>query len=56
MRVLVTFAVEAEFVPWRRIRNFVASSDRNCTVFTTQIGQAEVDVLLTGIGAEERLA
>ncbi|MGB2668896.1 MAG: hypothetical protein WAK48_33245 [Candidatus Acidiferrum sp.] len=52
MRVLVTFAVEAEFVPWRRIRNFVASSDRNCTVFTTQIGQAEVDVLLTGIGGK----
>ncbi|HXY00001.1 MAG TPA: hypothetical protein VEI54_03710 [Candidatus Limnocylindrales bacterium] len=59
MRVLVTFAVEAEFAPWRRRHAFVPISmptpiGRQAYFFYrgTVFGH-DVDVLLTGIGCEE---
>jgi len=56
MKVLVTFAVEAEFAPWRAIRPFKkvrineAHWSRGADVYEAQIGQCIVWVLLTGIG------
>ena len=56
MRVLVTFAVDAEFAPWRKRHPFVAIpmpnqwntiSEQN---YKARIGSADVTVYLTGIG------
>jgi adenosylhomocysteine nucleosidase len=59
MRILVTFAVEAEFAPWRRRHAFelvqmpVPLGSSNCSFFRGTVFENEVDVLLTGIGWEE---
>jgi len=50
MRVLVTFAVDAEFAPWRRRREFETVRVDDAMVFCLQLSGAEVNVLLTGIG------
>jgi len=56
MRVLVTFAVDAEFAPWRRRHSFqrqelsVPLSYRADAVYTGKVNQAVVDVFLTGMG------
>jgi adenosylhomocysteine nucleosidase len=49
MRILVTFAVDWEFKPWLRLRQFrrVAGKQR---LFRTQIEGGEIRVLLTGVG------
>jgi nucleoside phosphorylase len=52
MRVLVTFAVEAEFAPWRRLRNLRDIKVGEVTVSQTQVGRANVDFVVTGMGAE----
>jgi adenosylhomocysteine nucleosidase len=52
MRVLVTFAVEAEFAPWRRLRNLREVKIGEITAYQTQIGRAQVDVVITGMGME----
>jgi adenosylhomocysteine nucleosidase len=52
MRILVTFAVEAEFAPWRKLRQFVRRNNGVVEYFTAQIGDAEVNVLLTGVGGK----
>jgi nucleoside phosphorylase len=59
MRILVTFAVEAEFAPWRKRHEFKRhefrtphlSSDKPLyEMYEAGVAGAEVDVLLTGIG------
>jgi nucleoside phosphorylase len=56
MRILVTFAVEAEFAPWRRLRKFdpMNVGPRGPSEYTelweTLIGDICVSVYLTGIG------
>ena len=52
MRILVTFAVEAEFAPWRRLRDFRRDIQGRIPgfVFQTILPETQVDVLLTGIG------
>src|SRR6267378_3798812 len=56
MRILVTFAVEAEFAPWRKLREFKKRpADEGPTLqrvssFKTTFGDNDVEVLLTGIG------
>lgn len=50
MKILVTFAVEAEFAPWRKLRKFVASSLVDVPTFRAAIGAANVEVILTGMG------
>jgi len=57
MRVLVTFAVEAEFAPWRRRHGFVREElripnhhGRPDVVFRSRFENSDVDVYLTGIG------
>ncbi len=56
MRVLVTFAVDAEFAPWRKRHGFQrqeitseshAGSD---VAYHAKVGRSDVDVYLTGIG------
>jgi adenosylhomocysteine nucleosidase len=50
MRVLVTFAVEAEIAPWRRLRNLREIKVGEISVFQSQIGRAQVDLVITGVG------
>jgi adenosylhomocysteine nucleosidase len=61
MRILVTFAVEAEFAPWRRRHDFTRREinipqlplDRPFyEVYEASLRGIDVDVLLTGIGWE----
>jgi benzoyl-CoA-dihydrodiol lyase len=49
---LVTFAVEAEFAPWRKLRRFQKSRMADVDYFSAQISGAEIDVLFTGIGGK----
>lgn len=60
MRILATFAVEAEFAPWRKLRRFSNAKARltrwgpvGSAILETSIGATKVSVLLTGIGREQ---
>jgi len=54
MKILVTFAVRAEFTPWQRRRNFLQlPGDR--PVFEAMFGGARVRAILTGMGQEHAL-
>src|SRR5438034_10683283 len=55
MRVLVTFAVEAEFAPWRKLRGFEKMTKGKAQFFRARIGASEVNVLLTGVGGKNTL-
>jgi adenosylhomocysteine nucleosidase len=50
VKILVTFAVEAEFAPWRKLGKFEASSLVDVPTYRAEIGSASVDVILTGMG------
>src|SRR5258708_5945421 len=52
MRILVTFAVEAEFAPWRKLRPFEKQTDGLAAYFAARIGGADVNVVLTGVGGK----
>jgi len=52
MRILVTFAVDAEFAPWRRLRHFEKHTDGSAEFFAARIGGTDVNVLLTGVGGK----
>ena len=52
MRILVTFAVEAELAPWRKLRDLEQSVVSGANIFRAQIGRAQVDFALTGMGVE----
>ena len=52
MRVLVTFAVEAEFAPWRKLRNLTTRETAGHVVSEAKIGRADVDFVVTGMGME----
>jgi nucleoside phosphorylase len=52
MRVLVTFAVDAEFAPWRKLRALKQRTVEGLDFFHTEIGRAQVDFIVTGMGAE----
>lgn len=53
MRILVTFALENEFAPWRTLRKFRRTKWDAAEVFRADIGGAEVNVLLTGVGTRQ---
>ena len=55
MRILVTFAVEAEFAPWRSLRNMAALNVGDVKINQAQIGRANVDFVVTGMGMENAL-
>jgi adenosylhomocysteine nucleosidase len=52
MKVLVTFAVEAEFAAWRKLRTFNLIDYQGLRLRRTKMGTAEVTVLITGVGAQ----
>jgi adenosylhomocysteine nucleosidase len=52
MRVLVTFAVEAEFAAWQKRRRFNLFDYEGLKLRKTKIGDADVMVLITGVGAQ----
>jgi len=51
MKILVTFAVRAEFAPWQRLRNFMRLPG-DLPVFEAMIGGARVRAVLTGMGQD----
>ena len=53
MRILVTFAVEAEFAPWRKLRTLESLALNDVPVFRAQVGSAKVDFAITGMGVEK---
>lgn len=50
MRILVTFAVEAEFAPWRRRHEWIVT-DALLDAYEATIGRTKVFVVLTGVGS-----
>ena len=50
MRILVTFAVEAEFAPWRASRKFDRQKAPGLQLWKSVIRDSEIFVVLTGIG------
>jgi adenosylhomocysteine nucleosidase len=58
MRILITFAIDAEFAPWKSRHPFVpyefdlSGKRRDFDLFRANIGANEVTVLLTGMGSE----
>ena len=57
MKILVTFALENEFAPWRKMRRFqrVSVDDLDQT-YEVKVGSANVRVVLTGAGRFARPA
>lgn len=53
MRILLTFAVAAEFAPWRKRRGFEKIAKGKAQFFRARIGDSEVNVLLTGVGGKD---
>jgi nucleoside phosphorylase len=58
MNILITYAVEAEFAPWRALLNLENVTVGNVTLQRAHIRQAAVDFVITGMGATnaERIA
>ena len=56
MKVLVTFAVEAEFAPWRKLRRFSHLATANVPAYSAQLGETELVALLTGVGGRKAWA
>ena len=52
-KILVSLAVKAEFAPWQRLRAFRQVQFRGCSFHQARIGNAEVRVILTGVGARQ---
>jgi nucleoside phosphorylase len=52
MKVLVTFAVESEFAPWRKLRKLTSRETNGITVHEAKIGRATVDFVVSGMGIE----
>lgn len=50
MKILVTFALENEFAPWRAMRDFRSDRWGEADAQLAEIGGAEVAVVLTGVG------
>jgi len=51
LNILVTFALENEFAAWRAMREFRPARLGRANTFTTQIQDAQISVLLTGVGS-----
>jgi len=50
LRILVTFALENEFAPWKSMHDFRAGEWGGMNAHLAEIGGAEVGVILTGAG------
>ena len=54
MKILVTFAVQAEFTPWQKRRNF-RRVPGDWPIFESEFGGARVRAILTGMGQSRAL-
>jgi adenosylhomocysteine nucleosidase len=52
VKVLVTFAVEAEFAPWRKLRHFRSIDYDGLQLWRTEVGDTDITVLVTGVGTD----
>src|ERR1700753_2493324 len=52
MNILVTYAVEAEFAPWRKLRAPQKVSASGIELHRVQVDHSLIDFLITGVGAE----
>ncbi len=52
LRVLVTFAVDAEFAPWRKRRKLEQLTVSGLPFHQAKVGRAVVDLVVTGMGSE----
>jgi adenosylhomocysteine nucleosidase len=52
VKILVTFALENEFAPWRAMHDFRDEEFGTASVSMTEINGAEIAVLITGAGPE----
>jgi adenosylhomocysteine nucleosidase len=50
VRILVTFALENEFAPWRSTHHFESAKLGDADIHLAEFGAAQLTVLLTGIG------
>jgi nucleoside phosphorylase len=50
--VLVTFAVDEEFAPWRKLRPFRFIDYDGLQLWRTTLGETEITVMVTGLGME----
>ena len=50
MRILITFAVEPEFAPWKKSRKFIDTAVGGVRICSTSISGNDVDVVVTGMG------
>lgn len=50
MKILVTYAVEPEFDPWRKLRKFQSVRCADFSIQRTAFGSATVDFLVSGMG------
>lgn len=51
MKVLVTFALESEFAPWRKLRRFErVGAFAQDVIYRSQIREVEIRVAVTGVG------
>ena len=53
MKILVTFALEAEFAPWRALREFRVGNYGAADAYLADIHSAELAVVLTGAGPRQ---
>jgi len=53
LKILVTFALETEFAPWRTLRKFRREMWGAAETHVAEIGGAEVRVILTGVGSRQ---
>jgi adenosylhomocysteine nucleosidase len=51
MNIIVTFAVRAEFAPWRRMRDFEPMGHSDRATYLSRSGGADIYAVITGIGA-----
>jgi nucleoside phosphorylase len=51
MKVLVTFAVDAEFAPWRKLRKFRFIDYDGLRLWRSDAGNVEITALVTGMGS-----
>jgi adenosylhomocysteine nucleosidase len=52
MKILVSFALENEFAPWRQLRSFTRAAEPHFAAYEATVGVAGVRAVLTGVGPE----
>ncbi|HUN63773.1 MAG TPA: hypothetical protein VMU53_17370 [Candidatus Sulfotelmatobacter sp.] len=52
MRILITFAVDEEFAPWRKMRHFRFIDYDGLRLWKTNSAEAEITTLVTGMGTQ----